>query len=199
DFRLMSWDRIKKGYAAEEELYGASDYKTNRFARLATLAPDQAAALPAFLRLDHRWDKTTWHSRANFESARQWALAPPDDFFNGWKSGADHFREPGGAAYAKRFEADFHSSFDGAIKKCTEASKYDEGYFTLTLRVSSDGAIEQTIPWPPTTVARCLLPQVRGHRFAPPPQAAYWVIFSIGEAKPEPYVFVGVVFPDVGR
>jgi hypothetical protein len=198
-FKLLSWERIQKGYAAEEELYGTSNYKLNQFAHLAIRAEDQPVALQAFLHIGSKWSKDVWKSRAYFASCREWSLALPEDFMNAWTSAAGHYREPEGVTYAKRFEGEFHSDFDGVVKQCSDADKYDEGAFSLAFRVGSDGSVEQTIPWPPTGVTRCVIPKLSGHRFSAPPQGAYWVSFNIGEVKQQPFIYQGVVLPDVGR
>ena len=44
----MSWEKIKQGYAAIDRLYGQSNLKANRFAYMAYLLGDKAAAREAF-------------------------------------------------------------------------------------------------------------------------------------------------------
>jgi hypothetical protein len=70
----LSWPRIKKGYAALEELYGTSNLKQNRFAYIAFLAGDKAAALPVVLKIGDQWDPTVWKNVRSFETVRAWAL-----------------------------------------------------------------------------------------------------------------------------
>lgn len=198
-FKRLSWERIQKGYAIEEELYGTSYYKLNQFAHLTIRAEDRRAAVQAFLHIGDHWMKEVWKSRSYFEGSREWAMALPDDFIAAWKSAAGHYRESGGVAYAGQFQADFHTNFDSTVKKCTDAGKYDEGAFSLVFRLTKDGRVAQAIPSPATNVAQCLVPLVSAHRFATPPEDSYWVMLNVGESKPRPYFFQGATLPDIGR
>lgn len=71
----MSWDRIKQGYAALQELYGANNRDNNRFLRMAVAHKDKAAAQPVAAKIGDDWEDDIWRSRASFETARAWALA----------------------------------------------------------------------------------------------------------------------------
>jgi hypothetical protein len=71
----MSWDRIKQGYAAMEQLYGTSTLKMNRFAYVAYLAQDHKAAHDVFVQIGTNWDEKTWGTRQEFDHARAWADA----------------------------------------------------------------------------------------------------------------------------
>ena len=71
---LLSWPKIKEGYAAMERLYGTSKLKMNRFAFLATVIGDKAAAKETFARLGNDWDPTVWRNRAKFDAGKAWAM-----------------------------------------------------------------------------------------------------------------------------
>jgi hypothetical protein len=66
----LSWPKIKEGYAAMGELYGYSPLKMNRFAYLAALERDKAAARTVFAALGDNRDHTVWHDDLDFENAR---------------------------------------------------------------------------------------------------------------------------------
>jgi hypothetical protein len=70
----MSWPKIKEGYAALEELYGASKLKKNRFAMMASKATDKPAAQLMFAQIGNDWDAGTWYKRSAFENAKAWAM-----------------------------------------------------------------------------------------------------------------------------
>ena len=196
---LVSWELVKQGFDAEEELYGPSKHKLNGYANLATRAENRDVAIPLFLRIGNNWDKNRWESKEYFDSARSWALGPPDNFIQAWTESAVHYRTPKELPYIKQFISDFHRSYDEAVKQCAASSKYDEGPFTVCVRVSRQGTVEKTIPWPPTSVASCLVPKLATHRFAPPPQASFWVTFNIGEIKPERMHYLGDAAPDPSK
>jgi hypothetical protein len=75
DLAKMSWPRIQLGYEAIERLYGSSSLKRNRFAYLAYLAKDRAAARRVFGEIGESWDPGAWSSRNKFEEARAWAMS----------------------------------------------------------------------------------------------------------------------------
>lgn len=71
----MSWPKIKRGYAALEQLYGVSNLKSNRFASMAFKAEDKLAAREAFVQMGNDWEKKVWMSSEKFENARAWATS----------------------------------------------------------------------------------------------------------------------------
>jgi hypothetical protein len=73
----LSWDKIKQGYNALEQLYGTSSLKMNRFAYMAYLAGDRPTAAQVFERLGTSWDQTVWRNRELYERARAWAASTP--------------------------------------------------------------------------------------------------------------------------
>jgi hypothetical protein len=71
----MSWPRIKRGYAALEQMYGVSNLKRNRFASMAVKAGDKEAARNAFAEMGTEWDKEVWNNDRQFENAKNWAMS----------------------------------------------------------------------------------------------------------------------------
>ncbi len=71
----ISWDKIKLGYAALEQLYGTSSLKMNRFAYMAYLAGDNAAARDVLAKIGTNWDPKTWGTRQRFDNAQMWATS----------------------------------------------------------------------------------------------------------------------------
>jgi hypothetical protein len=69
----LSWEKIKRGYAAMEQMYGTSELKMNRFAYMAYLADDRASARPIFEQLGTHWDPSVWGNQQLFEEARSWS------------------------------------------------------------------------------------------------------------------------------
>jgi hypothetical protein len=71
---LLSWPRIKKGYAAMKQLYGTSSMKDNRMAWMAYLAHDRATAREAFTSIGDHWRPELWYTSERYENARAWAM-----------------------------------------------------------------------------------------------------------------------------
>lgn len=71
----MSWDKIRDGFAALQQLYGANNRDNNRFAFLAYAHGDKPAAQAVFAKISDS-DDTVWRSRSAYDTARAWALMP---------------------------------------------------------------------------------------------------------------------------
>lgn len=72
-----SWTRIRRGYAAIEQLYGINNYELNAFAFLALRAGDFQTAQQAFKQIGGKWDTDVWPSKAYFDAGRSFALLKP--------------------------------------------------------------------------------------------------------------------------
>jgi hypothetical protein len=69
----MSWPRIKRGYAAMEELYGQSILNLNAICYMASMSGDQLYAQKLFADIGERWYPFIWHTRKIFDDARTYA------------------------------------------------------------------------------------------------------------------------------
>lgn len=66
----LSWQRIRRGYAAIEHLYGTNNFEKNAYALMAVLAKDRDTARQAFEIIGDKWNPDVWETRRRFESAR---------------------------------------------------------------------------------------------------------------------------------
>jgi len=71
----MSWEKIKRGYSAIDQLYGLSSVKANRFGFMAYLAEDKTAAQEAFTFIGDNRDPMVW-DKGQFEFVKAWAATP---------------------------------------------------------------------------------------------------------------------------
>ena len=71
----MSWPKIKEGYAVLKRLYGTTSLKENRFAYMAYLAKDKAAAQEEFTKIGANWLPVVWKDLSKFQAARSWAFS----------------------------------------------------------------------------------------------------------------------------
>lgn len=74
---VMSWPRIKRGFAAVKRLYGTNNYELNALAFLAVNSGHPRTAHQAFQVIGQRWDHDVWQSRAQFDSAHLFAEVQP--------------------------------------------------------------------------------------------------------------------------
>jgi hypothetical protein len=72
----ISWSKAKEGYANIERLYGTVNNKANRYAYMAYMAGDKAAAQPAFALIGDNPDHNVWHDQNAFNTAKGWATGP---------------------------------------------------------------------------------------------------------------------------
>jgi hypothetical protein len=68
----MSMDRIVRGYAADEELYGVSLEKINKLAYIAVSTKSLDVAKKAFDRLGNNWDTETWRRKDRYDAYKAW-------------------------------------------------------------------------------------------------------------------------------
>jgi hypothetical protein len=71
----MSWEKIKAGYAAIDQLYGQSNRKASRFAFMAYLLGDKPAAQEAFTFIGDNRDSAVW-DKGQFAFVKTWASVP---------------------------------------------------------------------------------------------------------------------------
>ncbi|HUA00052.1 MAG TPA: hypothetical protein VMB02_06955 [Candidatus Aquilonibacter sp.] len=70
--QVLSWPKIKDGYAALGSLYGYSNSKTNRFGYMAYIEQDRSAAQAAFSAIGDDWSQDVWESKLDFLNAKVW-------------------------------------------------------------------------------------------------------------------------------
>ena len=63
----LSWDRIKQGFSAIENLYGSLNYQRNVMAYLALRHGDREFASQMFSRIGDDWSASVWRTKANFD------------------------------------------------------------------------------------------------------------------------------------
>jgi len=66
----ISWDRVKQGFAALEQLYGSTNYQRNAMAFLAVQQGDQNFAQQLFARIGDDWSERVWRNKTKFENAK---------------------------------------------------------------------------------------------------------------------------------
>ena len=182
-FARISWQKIQRGHAVEEELYGTSIPKLNQFAHLAILAEDRPVALRLFVRIGDNWDKTTWKTYSYFDQSRQWAWAIPDDLDKIEQASYASRQTRAGDDYYRRVESAFTKRYAAELKQCTETEKDDSEPFALLIRLGSDGIAQEMKAWPPTRLSACFMPKIIKARFTAPPQPSYPVALGI-ETRP---------------
>jgi hypothetical protein len=66
----LSWDRVKQGFAALEQLYGSTNHELNAIAFMATRQKDSEFAGQIFARIGDNWDEVVWRTKAKFDKSK---------------------------------------------------------------------------------------------------------------------------------
>jgi hypothetical protein len=66
----LSWDRIKQGFAATEELYGSTNQELNAVAFMAARQNDNEFAQQIFARIGDNWNEEVWLTKARFDKTK---------------------------------------------------------------------------------------------------------------------------------
>lgn len=66
----LSWDRVKQGFAAQEQLYGVTNRQLNAMAFMAARQGDRTFAEQIFSRIGDNWDEVVWHSKEKFNDSK---------------------------------------------------------------------------------------------------------------------------------
>jgi hypothetical protein len=66
----LSWDRVKQGFAAREQLYGSTNHEMNAIAFMATRQRHSEFAGQIFARIGDNWDEVVWRTKAKFDKSK---------------------------------------------------------------------------------------------------------------------------------
>jgi hypothetical protein len=66
----LAWPRVRQGFSALDQLYGATNHQRNVMAYLALHAGDTATAQQMFARIGNDWDESVWKTKAKFDAGR---------------------------------------------------------------------------------------------------------------------------------
>lgn len=66
----ISWDRVKQGLVALEELYGSTNHQLNALAYMAVRQGDHEFAQQLFARIGDDWDEDVWRTKENFTRSK---------------------------------------------------------------------------------------------------------------------------------
>lgn len=66
----LSWDQVKQGFAALEQLYGSTNREVNAAAYMAVRERDREFAQQLFTRIGDNWDESVWHTKEIFNRSK---------------------------------------------------------------------------------------------------------------------------------
>ena len=190
----MSWQKIKRGYAATEQRYGVSTLKMNQMAYGAVRLWDVSFAQTLFARIGENWNWGTWGTKENFDKTKAWAFssnvvqtAPradagpmPGELQRIASVANGHADSAEGAEYTLQSRLKFGREYSNRFLECIHAAGEDfGGSFDLYLQIGKTGNVMEVRAWPQTKVSDCVLPAIPSTTFGEPPQPSYWVKFDM--------------------
>jgi hypothetical protein len=66
----LAWDRVKRGFAALEQLHGSTNRQRNVAAQMAVANHDREFAQQLFARIGNDWDAVVWGSKEKFDASK---------------------------------------------------------------------------------------------------------------------------------
>ena len=66
----ISWERVKQGFAAVDQLYGSTNHQLNALTYMAVRQGDRDFSQRLFVRIGSDWDEDVWRSKQNFTRAK---------------------------------------------------------------------------------------------------------------------------------
>lgn len=184
EFNRMSWDRIKKSFAAVEETYGASAVNLNLFALMAMKFNDSEVADSTFKRIGDNWDKAAWETREYFDQEKNWAaqVAAFQAHTRAlMQEAAANEQLPNGAQYKQEVQKRF-ATF---VQRCITGTESGQAKTDYLLQIGKDGNPQNGYIPNPTQAAFPLMAcvnkelmtaQIKDLKpFAVPPHDSYWL------------------------
>jgi hypothetical protein len=176
----MSWERIQRGSAALEEIWGPSPHNLNPFGLIAARFNDPVAANDTIKRIGDNWDSDVWGSQKYFERIKDWAtnVGPLEEHSRAVMREAElNEKERGGAAYKSLVE----TRFSQLVQICVQEPNSDRTKFVFMLMVTKDGIPKNG--WFPITTGMtgCIMTQLMTAQvkkepiFPPAPKDSYWL------------------------
>lgn len=178
------WPRIRRGYDALEELYGAFPLKLNQIAYMAVKARDPEYAERIFARIGDNWNQSVWKDLQYFQKSREWAASVTSEtklqmalLNTAYVSSTKNIQTAEGQQYDAKISEAFAAQYAAALMTCINPEELPEGlkHFDILMQVSPSGKPEQIVFWPNLVPDGCLRPKLAAGSLPVPPQADYWV------------------------
>jgi hypothetical protein len=170
----MSWERMKRGYAVTEELYGRSVGRLNRIAYMCTIAGDYVYADSIFPLIGDKFAADIWKSREEYETARM--TAHEVTVMTHYKEAVANSTSPEGGFFANTLTEAINKKYHDKLMDCMKSvPDYPSAQVGMLIRLGTDGKPQQILFSPSDAPSGCFQPQVEKDVFSAPPHADYWV------------------------
>jgi Domain of unknown function (DUF4034) len=170
----MSWERIKRGYSANEELYGRSMGRLNRMAYMCAMGGDYPFADSLFPLIKDNFAADIWNSREEYETARM--TAHEVTVMTHYKEAVANSTSPEGSFFATTLTEAINKKYHAKLMDCMKSvPDYPSAQVGMLIRLGKDGKPQQILFSPSNAPSGCFQPQVEKDVFSAPPHADYWV------------------------
>jgi len=170
----MDWDRLARGFKADEELYGTSNEKMNHMAYIAASTGHPVEADQMFQRIGDNWDKENWSKRETFDSYKKYASRTAGEFKK--RLPMDQLiRTEVQTSEGLRYIEKVNQDVQGRSKALFDGCKADAPMFEVYMVIKENGSVQQIVVFPETAGAQCVTAKLNAAAFGPPPTAGYVV------------------------
>ena len=178
----LSWERLKRGYAASEELYGRSIKRLNKMAYMASQADDSDYANTLFTQIGENWDPQPWRAREYFDEARR--KAGGTIMQRNYKEAMANSTSPEGSVFVSTLNETINRKYHDKLMDCMKTvPDYNLAQVGMLMRLGKDGKPQQILFSPHNVPAGCFQPEVEKAVFSAPPHADYWVVVLMDVKK----------------
>jgi hypothetical protein len=190
---LILWTKIKEGFAASEELYGASNLTLNQFCYFAVKAEDATMAHKLFDRIGIDREEAVWDA-AYFAKSKDWAAKGAAwEAANPTPSIADIERmiesnraTVEGLAYEQQINREFIARSADVVEQCLSSAPAQANPFDVMLLIGSNGRVESAMTVYPGAPPSCVVRRIMNNVFSPPPKPSYWIKITVSPQPPSP-------------
>jgi hypothetical protein len=174
----LSWPRIKAGYSALQELYGASILHLNEIAMMAFRAADFDYATVTFNEIGDNWDKGVWPTRDAFYNFKYQAMMPRIKI--SLAAAKENVKTPEGELFSHTLVTEMEKRYHQPFVDCVKTNPdYTSPSVGLLVQLSKEGAVRDVLFSGIYTPTGCLRPLLEKAILPNPPKPDYWVLVQM--------------------
>jgi Domain of unknown function (DUF4034) len=182
DYKAFDWQRIKRGYQVQHEIYGDSISTLTQMARIAYDGGDYELADEMFTRLNGARDAKIMPSKEFYDAAREYSsgITREKAIEQARKEAETNLQTVQGRTYSDQLMAAFSRDYSFVVQQCsfsTGSATYAP--FQVAIRIGKNGAVEKVYPSLNSEMGHCMTEKLATGSFPVPPQPSYWAIVSL--------------------
>ncbi len=182
EFESLDWQRIKRGYLVQRELYGDAGYAESQMARLAA-GRDWEFSEEIFNHLNGERDPIVWPSKEEYDRTRLDAsiFAKGKRVDAAMKLAASNLMTPEGRNYSDQVAKAFVHDYSFTVQQCVFVTGNPTYVpFKMAIQIGKTGAVEKIYPSLDSGMSQCMAEKLQNGNFPGSPASIILV-----HGKPE--------------